>query len=252
MKVVFKIKEDDPRNPGVIADCTGDNAGDSVGPTADGFETYGVTGVALISFIALAVLPEHKAHLLVWIFVMRILMIVTSIVRLQRQRDDGARAEPGQGQDQLRGPADQPGVDDLAPLDRGHLRGLALDARRPGRGLWWKLSSIISCGTLAAALIPEFTKVFTSSHSRHTSEIVRRHPRRRRLAHHPLGHGGGQLLGVLEGADAGDHAADRLPGLAQGSGAVHGPRRGVRVRPGGVRPAWAWDRSRSRSTPTAR
>src|SRR5215510_6491032 len=80
MKVVFKIKEDDPRNPGVIADCTGDNAGDSVGPTADGFETYGVTGVALISFIALAVLPEHKAHLLVWIFVMRILMILTSIV----------------------------------------------------------------------------------------------------------------------------------------------------------------------------
>src|SRR4029434_7786797 len=79
MKVVFKIKEDDPRNPGVIADCTGDNAGDSVGPTADGFETYGVTGVALISFIALAVMPEFKAHLLVWIFVMRILMIGTSI-----------------------------------------------------------------------------------------------------------------------------------------------------------------------------
>ena len=80
MKIVFNIKEDDARNPGVIADCTGDNAGDSVGPTADGFETYGVTGVALISFIALAVFPEHKAHLLVWIFVMRILMIVTSIV----------------------------------------------------------------------------------------------------------------------------------------------------------------------------
>ena len=79
MKVVFKIKEDDPRNPGVIADCTGDNAGDSVGPTADGFETYGVTGVALISFIALAVSPEHKALFLVWIFVMRVLMIGTSI-----------------------------------------------------------------------------------------------------------------------------------------------------------------------------
>ena len=90
MKVVFKIKEDDPRNPGVIADCTGDNAGDSVGPTADGFETYGVTGVALISFIALAVMPECKAHFLVWIFAMRVLMILTSIVSYQRQR----RASP--------------------------------------------------------------------------------------------------------------------------------------------------------------
>ncbi len=95
MKVVFKIKEDDPRNPGVIADCTGDNAGDSVGPTADGFETYGVTGVALISFIALAVFPDHKAHLLVWIFVMRILMIVTSVVAfsangaMSRSRNQG-------------------------------------------------------------------------------------------------------------------------------------------------------------------
>ena len=125
MKVVFKIKEDDPRNPGVIADCTGDNAGDSVGPTADGFETYGVTGVALISFIALAVMPEHKATFLVWIFVMRVLMILTSIVSYQRQRRGRARAERGQGQDQLRGAAHQPGVADLDPVDRRDLRRLA-------------------------------------------------------------------------------------------------------------------------------
>ncbi len=172
MKVVFKIKEDDPRNPGVIADCTGDNAGDSVGPTADGFETYGVTGVALITFIALAVMPEHKAHLLVWIFVMRILMIATSITAFSI---NGAIARGrNQGKDE---------IDFEAPLtslvwttsllsivvtfivSRWMLADL-------GAGLWWKLSTIISCGTLAAAVIPEFTKVFTSSNSRHTREIV--------------------------------------------------------------------------------
>ncbi|MBI1796984.1 MAG: sodium-translocating pyrophosphatase [Candidatus Eisenbacteria bacterium] len=172
MKVVFKIKEDDPRNPGVIADCTGDNAGDSVGPTADGFETYGVTGVALISFIALAVFPQHKAHLLVWIFVMRILMIVTSIVAFSV---NGAMARSkNQGKDKINF------EDPLTSLvwmtsilsivvtfvvSKWMLGDL-------GQGLWWKLSTIISCGTLAAALIPEFTKVFTSSHSRHTKEIV--------------------------------------------------------------------------------
>jgi K(+)-stimulated pyrophosphate-energized sodium pump len=172
MKVVFKIKEDDPRNPGVIADCTGDNAGDSVGPTADGFETYGVTGVALISFIALAVVPEFKAQLLVWIFVMRVLMIVTSIVSFSV---NGAIARSqNQGKDK---------IDFEAPLtslvwitsivsilvtfvaSAWMLGGM-------GSGLWWKLSTIISCGTLAAALIPEFTKVFTSSSSRHVREIV--------------------------------------------------------------------------------
>jgi K(+)-stimulated pyrophosphate-energized sodium pump len=172
MKVVFRIKEDDPRNPGVIADCTGDNAGDSVGPTADGFETYGVTGVALITFIALAVMPEHKAHLLVWIFVMRILMILTSIVAfgvngsIARSRNLGKDT-----------------IDFEAPLTSlvwttsllsivvtfVVSRWMLADF---GGGLWWKLSSIISCGTLAAALIPELTKVFTSSNSRHTREIV--------------------------------------------------------------------------------
>src|SRR2546426_1621316 len=172
MKIVFKIKEDDPRNPGVIADCTGDNAGDSVGPTADGFETYGVTGVALISFIALAVAPEHKAHLLVWIFVMRILMIITSIVAFSV---NGAIARSqNQGKDK---------IDFEAPLTSlvwttSILSILVTFAVSNwmlgefGQGLWWKLSVIISCGTLAAALIPEFTKVFTSSNSRHVREIV--------------------------------------------------------------------------------
>ncbi len=172
MKVVFRIKEDDPRNPGVIADCTGDNAGDSVGPTADGFETYGVTGVALISFIALAVMPEHKAHFLVWIFVMRILMILTSIAAFSV---NGAIARSqNRGKDK---------IDFEAPLTSlvwtTSLLSIVVTfvvsswmLTDFGGGLWWKLSTIISCGTLAAALIPEFTKVFTSSNSRHTREIV--------------------------------------------------------------------------------
>ena len=172
MKVVFKIKEDDPRNPGVIADCTGDNAGDSVGPTADGFETYGVTGVALISFIALAVFPEHKAHLLVWIFVMRILMIATSIVAFS-VNGTMARAK-NQGKDKINF------EDPLTSLVwMTSILSIAVTflvsqwmLADLGHGLWWKLSCIISCGTLGAALIPEFTKVFTSSQSRHTKEIV--------------------------------------------------------------------------------
>jgi len=172
MKVVFKIKEDDPRNPGVVADCTGDNAGDSVGPTADGFETYGVTGVALISFIALAVGDAYKAHLLVWIFVMRILMIVTSIASFSV---NGAIYR-SQNKDKEK-------IDFEAPLTRlvwltsiisilvtfAVSRWMLADL---GAGLWWKLSTIISCGTLAAALIPELTKAFTSSNSRHVREIV--------------------------------------------------------------------------------
>src|SRR5687767_3155324 len=175
MKVVFKVKEDDPRNPGVIADCTGDNAGDSVGPTADGFETYGVTGVALISFIVLAVGEAFRADYLVWIFVMRVLMILTSIVSYQVNHAM-ARAQN----------ANKAKIDFEAPLTSlvwiTSLLSIAvtfavsylilghLDAVAPG--LWWKLSVIISCGTLAAAVIPELTKVFTSSHSRHVAEIV--------------------------------------------------------------------------------
>jgi len=192
MKVVFKIKEDDPRNPGVIADCTGDNAGDSVGPTADGFETYGVTGVALISFIALAVNPEHKAHLLVWIFVMRVLMIGTSIISYAV---NGAIARSqNTGKDK---------IDFEAPLTSlvwiTSLLSIAVTFAVSrwmladlGAGLWWKLSTIISCGTLAAALIPEFTKVFTSSNSRHTREIV------------AASREGGASLNILSGLVAGN------------------------------------------------
>src|SRR5574342_88268 len=135
MKIVFNIKEDDARNPGVIADCTGDNAGDSVGPSADGFETYGVTGVALISFILLAVSnPVTQVQLLVWIFVMRIMMIIAS------------------GLSYI--------VSYLLIPDLGD------------GSLWWKLSTVITCGTLAGAIIPEFVKVFTSTESAHVKEVV--------------------------------------------------------------------------------
>ena len=172
MKVVFRIKEDDPRNPGVIADCTGDNAGDSVGPTADGFETYGVTGVALISFIALAVMADFQAHLLVWIFVMRILMIGTSIVAYAV---NGAVARSqNQGKDQIEFEAPLTSLvwlTSILSIAVTYVVSYWMLADL-GQGLWWKLSTIISCGTLAAALIPEFTKVFTSSNSRHTKEIV--------------------------------------------------------------------------------
>jgi K(+)-stimulated pyrophosphate-energized sodium pump len=192
MKVVFKIKEDDPRNPGVIADCTGDNAGDSVGPTADGFETYGVTGVALISFIALAVMPEHKAQLLVWIFVMRILMIVTSIVSYSLNASLARSQHTGKDK-----------MDFEAPLTTlvwlTSILSIAVTyvvskwmLSDLGGGLWWKLSSIISCGTLAAALIPELTKVFTSANSRHTREIV------------AASREGGPSLNILSGLVAGN------------------------------------------------
>jgi len=174
MKVVFKIKEDDARNPGVIADCTGDNAGDSVGPSADGFETYGVTGVALISFILLAVKdPAVQVQLLVWIFTMRVMMVIASagsyfineaIAKSQYQNADK--------------------MDYEAPLTRlvwltsivsVALTYLVSYLMIPGLGdgtLWWKLSTVITCGTLAGAIIPEFVKVFTSTSSAHVREVV--------------------------------------------------------------------------------
>jgi K(+)-stimulated pyrophosphate-energized sodium pump len=172
MKVVFRIKEDDPRNPGVIADCTGDNAGDSVGPTADGFETYGVTGVALISFIALAVGGEYKSGLLVWIFTMRILMIITSIVAFTV--NGAAFRAQNAHKDRINFEAPLTNLVWLTSVLSIAVTFLVSSwmLGSLGGGLWWKLSTIISCGTLAAALIPEFTKVFTSSGSRHTKEIV--------------------------------------------------------------------------------
>ena len=174
MKIQFGIKEDDPRNPGVIADCTGDNAGDSIGPTADGFETYGVTGVALVSFILLAVFgAQNQVQLLAWIFVMRFLMIVTSVVAygVNALWDKFVYAPKTQK------------FDFEVPLTRlvwitsilsiGMTYGVSywlLGAL--GEKVWFILATIISCGTLGAALIPEFTKIFTSPKAKHTEEVV--------------------------------------------------------------------------------
>ncbi len=174
MKIVFKIKEDDARNPGVIADCTGDNAGDSVGPTADGFETYGVTGVALITFIALAV-PEavHQVQLWVWIFVMRVGMIVTSALSYY-VNDLWSKSKFG----------NSPKFNFEIPLTTlvwltsfisiamTYVLSAILIKDLGDGTLWWKLSTIISCGTIAGALIPELVKVFTSTNSGHVREIV--------------------------------------------------------------------------------
>lgn len=174
MKVVFKVKEDDPRNPGVIADCTGDNAGDSVGPTADGFETYGVTGVALITFITLAVEdPTIQAKLIVWIFGMRFLMDFLSGCAFFINQAISKKLYKNKKK-----------FDFEAPLTRllfiaatlcisaTFLMSDMLLGDMADSTLWWKLGIIISCGTIAALLIPEFTKAFTSSKSRHVQEIV--------------------------------------------------------------------------------
>ena len=174
MKIQCNIKEDDPRNPGVIADCTGDNAGDSIGPTADGFETYGVTGVALVSFILLAVMgAEYQVQLLAWIFVMRFLMIVTSVVAywINGLWDKFVYAKRTEK------------FDFETPLTRlvwitsilsiGMTFGVSYWLLSDmGNNIWLILSCIISCGTLGAALIPEFTKIFTSPKAKHTEEVV--------------------------------------------------------------------------------
>ena len=173
MKIQFGIKEDDPRNPGVIADCTGDNAGDSIGPTADGFETYGVTGVALVSFILLAVTgQENQVQLLTWIFVMRYLMIVTSVVAYWiNNLSDKFYAERTQKFDFERPLTDLVWLTSV--LSIGMTFGVSYLLLSPmGGDLWLILSSIISCGTLGAALIPEFTKIFTSPKALHTEEVV--------------------------------------------------------------------------------
>jgi K(+)-stimulated pyrophosphate-energized sodium pump len=175
MKIVFKIKEDDVRNPGVIADCTGDNAGDSVGPSADGFETYGVTGVALITFIILAVKdPVVQVQLLVWIFSMRVMMVISSGLGYFI---NGIIAKARYG--------NVPKMNFEAPLTSlvwltsilsiilTYIVSSAMIPNLAGdSSLWWKLATVISCGTLAGAIIPEFVKVFTSTHSRHVGEIV--------------------------------------------------------------------------------
>jgi K(+)-stimulated pyrophosphate-energized sodium pump len=195
MKVVFKIKEDDPRNPGVIADCTGDNAGDSVGPTADGFETYGVTGVALISFIVLAVLPEYQAELITWIFLMRIMMIVTSIVSYWINNLITRTRYAGKDDMDFEQPLTTLiWVTSILSIVVTFVVSKIAIGGLPDN-LWMKLSVIISCGTLGAALIPEFTKIFTSPKSGHVQEVVR------------ASREGGASLNILSGLVAGNFSA---------------------------------------------
>ena len=195
MKVVFKIGEDDPRNPGVIADCTGDNAGDSVGPTADGFETYGVTGVALVSFILLAVKdPEMQKNLLVWIFSMRILMVITSVVAYWVNKAFCKAKYAGKDSLDFEKPLTSlvwfASVLSIAVTYIVSYMQLGNIPEQPN--LWWQLASIISMGTLGAALIPEITKIFTSPKSGHVMEVVK-------ASHH-----GGASLNILSGFVAGN------------------------------------------------
>jgi K(+)-stimulated pyrophosphate-energized sodium pump len=198
MKVVFKIKEDDARNPGVIADCTGDNAGDSVGPTADGFETYGVTGVALISFIVLAVASTAiQAQLLVWIFLMRIMMVLASGFSYLVS-NAVSRARYGQVKRfNFEAPLTQ--LVWLTSIVSVVLTYALSYATIPNLGgnpdLWWQLSTVISCGTLAGAIIPELVKVFTSTDSRHVREVV------------TSSREGGASLNILSGFVAGNFSA---------------------------------------------
>jgi len=175
MKIVFKIKEDDARNPGVIADCTGDNAGDSVGPSADGFETYGVTGVALITFIILAVPnPTVQVQLLVWIFIMRIMMIVASA--LSYFINDAIAKARYRTADSMNFEAPLTSLvwitSVVSVVITFVVSWLTIPTLSGNPTLWWKLAIIISCGTLAGAIIPELVKVFTSTESRHVSEVV--------------------------------------------------------------------------------
>ncbi|HEX7396195.1 MAG TPA: sodium-translocating pyrophosphatase [Propionibacteriaceae bacterium] len=194
MKIVFKIKEDDARNPGVIADCTGDNAGDSVGPSADGFETYGVTGVALITFILLAVnQPALQVQLLVWIFVIRTVMVIASFLSYQLNNVIAKAKWADADEMDFERP-----LSNLVWLTSGVSIALTfltsfLLINNLGDGtLWWKLSAIISCGTLAGALIPELVKVFTSTSSKHVQEVVKSAAQ------------GGASLDILSGLVAGN------------------------------------------------
>ena len=201
MKIVFGFKEDDPRNPGVIADCTGDNAGDSVGPTADGFETYGVTGVALVTFIVLAVAPELQTILLTWIFVMRVLLVITSVGSFYINKIFN-QSKFGNSDD----------MDFEQPLTSliwitsilsivstfavsYYILGPGAGTTTALTGLWWAMATIISFGTLGAALIPEFTKIFTSPKSTHVLEVVK------------ASREGGPSLNILSGMVAGNFSA---------------------------------------------
>jgi len=195
MKIVFKIKEDDARNPGVIADCTGDNAGDSVGPSADGFETYGVTGVALITFILLGVKsPTVQVQLLVWIFIMRIMMLVASAVAYFLNSAIAKARYEGKNEMNFESPLTSlVWITSLVSIALTYLISyLMIPQLGDDTTQWWKLATIISCGTLAGAIIPELVKVFTSVESRHTNEVV------------TSAREGGASLGILSGFVAGN------------------------------------------------
>jgi K(+)-stimulated pyrophosphate-energized sodium pump len=198
MKIVFKIKEDDARNPGVIADCTGDNAGDSVGPSADGFETYGVTGVALITFILLAVKsPMVQVQLLVWIFVMRVMMIVSSGASYFINDFIAKRRYGNVAKMDFEGPLTSlVWLTSIVSIAATYVvSSLIIPDLAGDTTLWWKLSSVITCGTLAGAVIPELVKVFTSMNSSHVKEVV------------ISSEEGGASLNILSGLVAGNFSA---------------------------------------------
>ncbi|HEY7353827.1 MAG TPA: sodium-translocating pyrophosphatase [Terriglobales bacterium] len=203
MKIVFKIKEDDARNPGVIADCTGDNAGDSVGPSADGFETYGVTGVALITFILLGVKsPAVQVQLLVWIFVMRVMMLVAAAIAYFINGAIAKARYQNSNEMNFETPLTSlVWITSLVSIGLTYLISYLMIPQLGGDvSQWWKLSSIISCGTLAGAIIPELVKVFTSVESRHTKEVV------------TSAQEGGASLGILSGFVAGNFSGYYLGG----------------------------------------
>ncbi|MEQ1908414.1 MAG: sodium-translocating pyrophosphatase [Vicinamibacterales bacterium] len=197
MKIVFNIKEDDARNPGVIADCTGDNAGDSVGPSADGFETYGVTGVALISFILLAVHdPQVQVQLLVWIFMMRIVMVLAS--GLSYFANEAMAKSKYEGVDKMNFEAPLTSLvwlTSIVSVVATYVASYVLIPTLGDGSLWWKLSTVITCGTLAGAIIPELVKVFTSTESSHVREVV------------ASSREGGASLNILSGFVAGNFSA---------------------------------------------
>jgi K(+)-stimulated pyrophosphate-energized sodium pump len=202
MKIVFKLPEDDPKNPGVIADCTGDNAGDSVGPTADGFETYGVTGVALIAFLSLALAaPESQttcATLIIWLFTMRALMIVTSLVSYFLNEGITNAKFGGKKDFDFEAPLTHlVWITSAVSIVVTFVASYVLLAKQTGidGNLWWVLSAIISCGTVAGAVIPEFTKIFTSTKSQHVKEVTT-------CSKH-----GGASLNILSGFVAGNFSA---------------------------------------------
>ena len=245
MKIVFKIKEDDARNPGVIADCTGDNAGDSVGPSADGFETYGVTGVALITFILLGVKdPTVQVQLLVWIFVMRIAMLVASAAAFFI---NGAIAKARYAkcrQDEFRSAADVAGLDHVDHFDRDDLRHLCRDHAQPGRRYH----------AMVEARDHHFLRHARRRGDSRTREGVHVHgiaarsrgggvgPRRRRIARHFVRIRGRKFLGLLSGPGHGGLDVHRLPDKPRRAKQPDDCRAGFRLRPGGVRVSWAWVR----------